>query len=86
MNIIKYKTSNIYTTLAPSLTRLISHYKYGTYIIFTQSQILKYNHISHKYIIYYTCMFVNMCSMKSVRISSEILDMVPCICTYTGMP
>ena len=37
MNIIKYKTSNIYTTLAPSLTRLISHYKYGTYIIFTQS-------------------------------------------------
>ena len=29
--------------LAPSLTRLIynSHYKYGTYIIFTQSQIIK---------------------------------------------
>ena len=23
--------------------------------------------------------------MKSVRISSDILDMVPCICTYTGM-
>ena len=31
-------------------------------------------------------MFVNMCSMKSVRISSDILDMVPCICTYNDMP
>ena len=45
----------------------------------------KNNHFSHKYIIYHMCMFVNMCSMKSVRISSDILDMVPCICTYTGM-
>ena len=67
MNIIKYKTSNIYITLAPSITRLISHYKYGTlYNIYTITN--KYNHISHKYMIYYTCMFVNMCSMKSVRI------------------
>ena len=40
MKIIKYKISNIYITLAPSLTGLISHYKYGTYIIFTQSQII----------------------------------------------
>ena len=40
MNIIQYKRSNIYITLAPSLTGLISHYKYGTYIIFTQSQII----------------------------------------------
>ena len=47
MNIIKYKTSNIYTTLAPSLTMLISHYKYGTYIIFTQCMSVLNDNITH---------------------------------------
>ena len=83
MNIIKYKTINIYITLAPSLTGLINHYKYGTlYNIYTITN--NYNHTSHKHIIYYTCIFVDMYSMKSVRISSDILHMVPC--TYTCMP
>ena len=75
----------MYITLAPILTGLISHYKYSTlYNIYTITN--NYNHTSHKYIIYYTCIFVNMYSMKNVRISSDILDMVPCICTYTCMP
>ena len=60
MNIIQYKTSNIYNT------GLISHYKCGTlYNIYTITN--NYNHTSHKYIIYYTCIFVNMHSMKNVR-------------------
>ena len=43
MNIIKYKTINIYITLAPSLTGLISHYTYGTlYNIYTITN--NYNH------------------------------------------
>ena len=44
MNIIKYKTSNIYITLAPSLTgriNAINHYTYGTYIIFMSCTLPK---------------------------------------------
>ena len=83
MNIINTKQET-YITLAPSLTGLISHYKYGTlYNIYTITN--NYNHTSHKYIIYYTCIFVNMYNMKNVRISSDILDMAPCICRPTYM-
>ena len=58
MDIIKYKTSNIYIALAPSHTGLISHYKYGTlYNIYTITN--NYNHTSHKYIIHmYACKHV----------------------------
>ena len=74
MNIINTKQET-YITLAPSLTGLISHYTYGTlYNIYTITN--NYNHTSHKYIIYYTCIFVNMYNMKNVRISSDILDML----------
>ena len=49
MNIIKYKTRTL--IIAPSLTGLISHYKYGTlYNIYTITN--NYNHTSHRYIIY----------------------------------
>ena len=43
-----------------------SLYKYGTlYNIYTLTN--NYNHTSNKYIIYYTCIFVKMYSMKNAK-------------------